>query len=337
MHLSTFSSNQYNKSWKVTWLTLAIICFGFFFSYETFLKNKGFVASIENNKDLWSWYRRNINNDSNALVFLGASRSQLDINIPYAKSTLKNYNITQLSINGHYPMASLQALANDVRFKGTIIVSLTAQALEERYWDMQKQYNSYYDGDSSFYRSLDAYIAAYIKSHFRFLHPLLSLNQLIDFYQKNHQFKDVFYTTANLDQSVSADYTKTNVDRLQKHFFDEKEQQYKNTGQTPPLLWQKNIKLLVEDTQKIKKRGGNVIIIRYPTDKGHWQIDEHYYPRKKYWDLIAQNPNLTAIHFNDITGLNQFNLPDSSHLDQKDTQAFTKILLDYLINKHLLK
>jgi len=321
----------------VTWLTIGVMCFTVLFSYENFLKNKGFVASIENGKDLWSWYRRNIDDNYNALVFLGASRSQLDINIPYAKTLLNNYDITQLSINGHYPVATLKALANDKDFKGTVIISLTAQALETQYLDMQLQYNTYYEKQSSLYRSFDAYTSAYIASHLRFLHPLLSLEQIVNFYQNNYRYKDVFYTTANLDQSVSADYSKTNIKALLKHFVDEKSEQYKNTPQTPPKQWQENIKLLVNYTQKINKRGGKVIIIRFPTDKGHWTLDEKYYPRNQYWDLIATNPQLTTIHFNDVLGLNQFDLPDSSHLDQKNSQAFTKILLNYLIKQQLIQ
>jgi len=90
-------------------------------------------------------------------------------------------------------------------------------------------------------------------------------------------------------------------------------------------------------SKKIIKHGGSVIIIRFPTDKGHWQLDEQYYPKKQYWDLIANNPQLTAVHFNDVPGLNQFDLPDSSHLNQKDSQAFTRISLDYIIDKHLIK
>lgn len=337
MRLSTFSSSQYNKSWALTWLLVVLVSLSALASYEIFLKNKGFVASIENNKDLWSWYRRNIDNKTNSLVFLGASRSQLDINIPYVKTVLKNHTVTQLSINGHYPMAAFKALANDENFKGTVIVSLSAQALESQYLDMQQPYIDYYENNSSLYRSFDAYISAYLASHFRFLHPLLSLEQLIKFYQNNHRFKDVFYTSANLDQSVSADYSKTNTAVLLKHFVDEKAQQYKNTPQTPPEKWQQNITLLVDYSQKISKRGGHVIIIRFPTDKGHWQLDEKYYPRKHYWDLIANNPQLTAIHFNDVPGLNQFDLPDSSHLDQKDSQAFTQLLLKYLMDKHVIK
>lgn len=307
------------------------------FYSENFLKGKGFVTSIENNKDLWSWYRRNIDNNADALVFVGASRSQLDINIPLVKTVLTNHKVTQLSIDGHYPMATFKALANDINFKGTVIVSLSAQALESQYLDMQQPYIDYYENNSSLYRSFDAFITAYLASQFRFLHPLLSLEQLIKFYQNNHRFKDVFYTTANLDQSVSADYSKTNTKVLLKHFVDEKSQQYKTTPQTPPEQWQKNIQLLVSYTQEIEKHGGHVIIIRFPTDKGHWQLDEQYYPRKQYWDLIANNPQLTTVHFNDVSGLNQFDLPDSSHLDKKDSQAFTRILLDYLIDKQLIK
>lgn len=324
-------------SWLVTWVLVLIICAGTLGSYEIFLKHKGFVASIESNHDLWSWYRAKVNNNSNSLVIIGASRSQLDVNIPYLKQKFIHNNVTQLSVNGHYPMATFKALAEDDDFKGTLIVSLSAQALEQTYFDMQAPENEFYANNSSYYKSFDAYITAMLNAKLRILHPLLGLQQVIEFYDKNKAFKPAFYTTVNLDQSVSANYSLTNIDNLYKHFVREKEKNYLNVPPTKSDKWLKIIDLLVEYSQAIESRGGHVVLIRFPTFSGHWQLDEKYYPRSQYWDRIAERPDLKAVHFNDIKGLEQFESPDSSHLDQKDTVKFTNILFDKLIEKQYLK
>jgi len=326
MPSSIFNSKT---SWLWTWLLVLLICATSLYSYEKFLQKKGFIASIEQNKDLWSWYRSSLGKHKKELVILGASRSQLDLNIPYLKNKLNDYHITQLSINGHYPLYSLQSLAQDENFKGTVLLSLNAQALEDFYFDMQKPHNQYYKNKASYYKSLDAYIQAFLQSKFRFLHPLLGLQDLLNFYEANHRFIDVFYVSNKLDQSVFADYSKTNTQALLKHFVSEKEKNYRDKKPTPPGQWLKNVKKLQTLVKKIENRGGKVIAVRFPTDKDHWQLDEQYYPRSQYWDKIT---GLTKFHFKDIAGLEQFDLPDSSHLDEKDSEDFTEILIEEIFS-----
>jgi len=347
MHLSTSSSKARSKSrsksrnkskngsWYLTWFLLVFICFSSLASYELFLKNRGYSASIESNKDLWSWYRNKATGSKDKIVIIGASRSQLDINIPYLKQKISSHDIIQLSINGQYPMATLQALANDESFIGTLIVSMNAQALELRYFDMQQVHNTYYADDSSTDKSLNAYLMGLLQSQLRFLHPSLGLEEIVTFFDTNHRFQDPSYTTANLDQSISADYRKTDSKRLQDHFYSQKKQNYLDATPTTPDIWRQNIQLALDYITAIEKRGGSVVLVRFPTDKGHWQLDEQFYPRQDYWDTIAQKGLIKTVHFNDVNGLNHFDLPDSTHLDQSDSIEFTEILFNYLLKKKL--
>jgi hypothetical protein len=335
--LSSISNSEMkSKSWLYSWLLVLVVFVATLTAYEYFLYNRGFVASIENNKDLWSGYRGKITGKNNALVIVGASRSQLDVNISYLKTKLNKHEVTQLSINGQYPLATIKAIAADKDFDGTLIVALNAQALESKYLDMQAEHNRYYADQSTLNKSFDAYLTAILQSRFRFLHPLLGVRDLVDFYAVNKKFKDVFYTTANIDQSVSADYSKADVAGLLKHFVANKEENYKNEPPSTPRILMQNIELLQGYVKRIENRGGRVILVRFPTDKGHWLLDEEYYPRRLYWDAIERNSDLITVHFNDVVGLNQIDLPDSSHVDQKDTIEFTELLFDHLIEAGLL-
>jgi hypothetical protein len=335
--LSSISNSEMkSKTWLYSWFLVLAIFVATLTAYEYFLYNRGFVASIDNNKDLWSSYRGKITGKNNALVIVGASRSQLDINITYLKAKLDKHEITQLSINGQYPVATIKAIAADKDFNGTLIVALNAQALESRYLDMQAGHNRYYADQSTLNKSFDAYLSALLQSKFRFLHPLLGAQDLVDFYAVNKTFKYVFYTTANIDQSVSADYSKTDIAGLLKHFVADKENNYKSEPPSESRLWAQNIELLQDYAKQFENRGGRVILVRFPTDKGHWQLDEQFYPRQKYWELIGHDSSITTVHFNDVKGLNQIDLPDSSHVDQKDSVEFTEILFAHLIETGLI-
>jgi hypothetical protein len=329
MPSSISNFKQTSKSWIYTWLIFILICFTSLGFYEYYLKKQGYVASINSNKDLWSWYRGDLYHKKQ-MVLLGASRSQIDIDIPYLKTKYPLYEVSQLSVNGHYPIATLKALANDEKFVGVVIVSMNAQALEAKYLDMQKSYTTFYQEESTLYKSLDAYLIGFIQSHMRFLHPSLGLEEIVKFYQLHKRFPDVFYTSANLDQSITTDYSKTNIVVLLKHFVTQKQKNYTNDPPTKPELWKSSIKYLVEYVAQIKKRGGEVVFVRFPTDKGHWELDEKYYPRNEYWELIANEELLDTLHFKDIKGVEKFDLPDSSHLDSRDSKEFTELLFNQI-------
>jgi hypothetical protein len=329
MPLSTSNFNNSSKPWIYTWLIVLFIGISTLGGYEYYLKQQGFVPSIKSNKNLWSWYRSHVYHHKQ-MVLIGASRSQIDIDVSYLKDRYTDYDVSQLSINGQYPIATLKALAEDEYFTGVAIISMNAQVLETKYLDMQKSYNIYYQEQSTLYKSFDAYLTAFIQSTIRFLHPSLGLEEIVKFYQSNKRYPDVFYTTANLDQSITTDYTKTNNAALLNHFVTQKQNNYLNDPPTKPELWKKNIKYLIEYVTQITKRGGLVVFVRFPTDKGHWELDEKYYPRNQYWDLIAKEELLNTLHFKDIKGVEKLDLPDSSHLDSKDSKEFTELLFNQI-------
>ncbi len=81
---------------------------------------------------------------------------------------------------------------------------------------------------------------------------------------------------------------------------------------------------LPELTGKIRKRGGNVFLIRLPTTGMQWKTDEADAPKAQYWDSLATLSGMESIHFRDYPELNTFDCPDESHLDGTDVIEFTK-------------
>ena len=78
------------------------------------------------------------------------------------------------------------------------------------------------------------------------------------------------------------------------------------------------------------QRGARVVFIRFPTSGEHWQLDEEMFPRERYWDNMAQRVSGRWSHFQEITGINRFNLPDTSHLDRRDKPEFTRLIITKL-------
>ena len=53
--------------------------------------------------------------------------------------------------------------------------------------------------------------------------------------------------------------------------------------------------------------------------------------------MIEGHSDIATVHFNDVAGLDQIDLPDSSHVDQKDTSEFTELLFNHLIETGLIE
>lgn len=322
MLLSIFNSN----AWRVTWLTLCILLVVFFGGYEYALTRMDYRSSVTSSKDLWAWQRNAVRHQENVIAIVGASRIQLGLNTEWLRQQLPNKNIVGLTLNGRYPMQTLEGLANDEAFNGTVIISLVAQALEPDYWEMQKTYNEHYQ-QSSHYKRVEAWLRANVQHRLRLLNGELNLKAIIDSVEKTGKFPPKPHIKELPDFSKQVDYSVQDKEALTAHFVQQKQQNYQDQSPMSMKTWQQQVDKFSHLVQKIHQRGGQVIAIRMPTDKGHWQLDEQYYPRKNYWDKLNTIPNLRRIHFKDYPQLSAWELADSSHLDQADAIHFTEQLI----------
>ncbi len=319
------SENHWGRTVSLFLVLLVVSVWG----YEAYLKHAGHQPSIESDKDLWSHYRARVQNNSDALVILGASRAQLGLDTDVVRQRFPEKEVMELTLNGQYPMATLEALAQDQSFKGVVWLSIVAQSLEPVYWDMQAPNNRYFQNEASFYKSMDAYISAWLQSKWRLLHPTLRLSDWVTFAFSDEQRKAPFYVVEHLDLSKSGDYSEQDLTQLVTHFVEQKRQNYQEQPAMSLATWDEQMVRLKQAVDSIEKRGGSVVLIRMPTDKGHWQLDEANYPKAQYWDLLS-DAGLQAVHFKDWPALSGFDLPDSSHLDQKDAPLFTERLIQVL-------
>lgn len=321
------SSTSSSRSWLLSWLVFTVVTVGGLFLYEQALRERGFLPSVDLDEHLWSWHRMRASQaGDDALTLLGASRLLLDVSVDELESLFEGRSVHMLGLNGMYPMATLENLANDPGFTGTVVVSLTAQALEPQYWDMQKGYVDHYEDQFSFYLSFDAWLKSLYQSRFAFADSALSWPKLAEFYDANKRFKDPAYTTRERKLSIRADYEMVDAKALGRHFYDEKLQNYRSNPPSPPEAWLPQVDKLNKLIRKIIDRGGNVILVRLPTTNGHWELDQTYYPKADYWDRLAERAGAPAVHFLDVGGLAPFELPDTSHLDFRDRKPFTAVL-----------
>jgi hypothetical protein len=111
----------------------------------------------------------------------------------------------------------------------------------------------------------------------------------------------------------------------------------RNTAtQSNDLVWEHNLSLLKRAIAQLRDRDCQVALVRFPTSGNWWANDQERWPRAQYWDRLASSVGPITVHFQDVKGFQHFKLPDGSHIDTRDRDAFTRVLLDALIERGMV-
>jgi hypothetical protein len=311
---------------------------------ELYWRNKGFNASVLDDKDLWSYWRSKVyaDNGSKNLVILGASRAQLGLNPEVIKECLSDYNIVMLAVNGKNPYAILKDLAYDEDFTGVILCAVnTPWLIDIEGWSAQEwcdYYNLTWKGLSKYGKLTETLLRAIFQQSFAILNPNLGLKRQLYYmfnlkplylFMYKNRYKPAFY------------YSRMAKEELEKHRQGRIERTHAFYKKIPIFTsgefydhLETEIKPLIH---KIKSRKGEVIFLFMPVDILTTLNEDgsEYHPKNMYWNKIAHYTGARTIHFKDYKELSVFKSPDASHLDAHDAKTFTANLCK-ILQIHLL-
>ncbi len=317
------------------WLgALIIFIIGFialFGGLELFWRAQGHAPSINDSQSLWAQQRALINKNAGnpkTTVLVGASRIQLGFDTQVFRETYPDRPLVNLAIDGSPSAAVLRDLALDDDFKGLVIASVKADWFSRDKWGLSQGYVTRYHKDykNSLDRQFNTAVTLWLQEHFVVFQHNLGVRSLLKALI-NHELPDPFYLRTYPDRSRAADYSKMHnvnahkeerVRRMRVIDQNEKPQSFDS--------WREDLKAVAGWVEAIQSRGGQVIFIRFPTSGEHWEIDERRYPRNEFWDQLSRLTAAPTLHFQDIDGMSDFELPDTSHLDAKDRAEFTRIV-----------
>jgi hypothetical protein len=318
---------------------------------ESALSKKGFSPTVNDSEALWLNERERASSlGQSALILVGASRIQLDLDLRvlHQKTGLEP---VQLAIDGSSYVPILQGLARDPTIRGTVVVDLMPGpvSFEVGPTGTSQHYQSEYDARSAgnyrwpTYRSLDAWLARVIRP------------QLINFADGGRPWDSLVNRVTNskaspqylltfADRSRQADYQRVTMPdfylrRVHRHIGSPvdidinqstdrlAEQLAEYIGRLHPTpenaQTQKGLLDLEDAVVAIQSRGGKVVIVGLPTSGLLQEADSKRFPKRLYWDRVVANTKAQTIHWQEHPGLAGFVCPDGSHLDKRDTLAFT--------------
>lgn len=334
-----------NQFVKAGLLTLSLV-FIFFLAWEFFWRSKGYGITYDDGKDLWSGKRALVYQPmEEATVFIGSSRIKYDLDIPTWKK-LTGEHAVQLAMEGNSPVPILVDLGNDTKFRGKLVVDVT----EGLFFSAAHHNNSEPEAYAQFYKDKTpsqkaSYIINYgLESQFAFLNKeYLSLNGLLGQFEIPKR-EGVFHFPYFPKEFSHVTFQRQNI--IEEKFLHDTNIQKQVTGNwiffaemskkappQPQAITDSLFIVVKNSTEKITKRGGQVIFVRTPSSGPFWENEQKAFPKEKYWNRLLTMTGIQGIHFKDYPETSNYVCPEWSHLSYKDAKDYTHQFVNQLVQK----
>lgn len=354
MPLSTFNSNPEMTSGKHTKAILFGLLMGMFLILiaENFLRFKGGEPGVRDTAELWASQRDRASSiGDDALILVGSSRVQLGLDLGVlAKET--GMTPIQLAIDGSPNLEVIENLANDETVTGTVLISTSLRLLFPSKNAIRiKQWIDVYEKK---YRNLwfpekEQLLKAKLQSVSALYASIIPLDILIPLlFNEKKSLRNVYLKTLP-SRERNADYSLVDmpgfyirrVERTLGHPLPEEAYKSYDSFQESVISVtkvkyskfnadSKRLRRIKTAIEKFKKRGVEVIIIRFPLSGLVESISDIRYP-KAQWDKVVSGLGVATIDYRDYPQL-VYQLPDGAHLDKTQksefTQRFARILLE---------
>ncbi|MBN2713633.1 MAG: hypothetical protein JXR97_14525 [Planctomycetes bacterium] len=342
MPSSTSSSNSRLPEMKYGWLwvLIAILFVMLAVSMETFFRRQGHLPTVKDNPSLWSFHRDDVNSadGKKRIVIAGASRAQLGIVPSVMQAAFPEYKIKMLAINGSPGYEVVRGLCEDPEFDGILLWStLSGEAFPELIPDERKgsRYNRFYTEDyhraKTIEKNINSLIKAELESRLVILSDALTIKGILA-----ERFKPApcFYNM-DIDRYRPSQFrsllSKNNFKLMKLDRINKRKGISKALDHDLFTDFSQNELSRLRQLQYMK--GGSLVMVRMPTTEEHLKIDDHDFPKDKFWDRINGLSGIPTIHFQDYPELADFDCPDTSHLDATDAPEFSRRLAKILKQK----
>ena len=332
MSSSTSSSDSDSRlipggNWGLGWvMTVALFVIGVSLM-ERAWRRYGLVPTVADSKELWSYERDQVYPRPwrKKLVLVGGSRLLCDADLDVLAERLPGYDVVQLSVMGATPIATLRDLADDEELRNaSILVYVAEHALERKYREDQAPWVAYYHHRTGLAGDVEIRISALLRAHLIMADPTVGFANLV-----TGKLPKRDYVTYGSDRSCRSDYSLTDAAKARAARIGRVKSWFATNGGTPaPEDWMVQANEVKPMLAKLIARGNRVVFLRPPTTGEHWTEDSKHYPRDKYWNPWSAQLGAPTIYFEDERGLDQFDAPDGSHMDQKDIGLFSECLVD---------
>lgn len=333
------------KPWGRIWVCALLVALVPLAGAEGLWRSRGHQPQIIDNRDLWAYHREQVEGAGpDHLVLIGSSRVRLGFSPAVFRQMVPGHEVTLLAVDGCSFLPTLNDLARDPSFRGTVVAGVVEYFFLPQFYARQQRFVDYYDERWDFDRKVNAMLGWVFQERFVIAQPGLSLGSMVS--RWDAQLGDGepltlpghMYVIPDPDGSAKAYFARTDVARVRRSAIERRlrlHRQIRARGISPGL-WLRWASVIEPLAQQIRQRGGEVALIRLPTQDEWYELDEIDFPRRYYWDRLAALTSVKTIHFEDIPGLRDIELPDTTHVDARDRDELTRLLVRELIRQGVI-
>jgi len=348
---STSSSDERlpSAAWTPVLASAALIFVAFVVMLEMALAARGYRPTVLDSESSWFKQRDRASAlGSRALIMIGASRIQLDLDLDALRAGT-GLEPVQLAVNGSSSMPVLRDLVDDPTIRGTVLIDyydgtiLGAEGEDDaaRYERDYKKRGKQVPSGNQMEEWLTSALHMRLRAYADGASPLDSLRLRVLNPEATPQ-----YLITRPDRSRLADYARVKMpDFLYARAIrdvgggmalgpgannDERrraiEQRIDALLPLDNSAFESRVQVIGDLVALLRKRGVAVVFVRLPESGYELEANDKRFPRMSYWDFFASRIGTSTVNFADIPALKYFECPDGSHLDYRDRQAFTERL-----------
>lgn len=308
-----------HADWLRTW-ALALFAVALFFGgWEVFWRVRGFQPSLTDDARLWAAARRRV--EPRSTVLIGASRMHADVQ-PSVFREVTGATPIQLAVSGGMIYPVLENLARDETFRGTVVCDLMEFEIATGLTtELEKSYVRASEQETLAGRS-ESLLRRGLQSRFALASEQLALPMVARSVQRGVLPAPVNTRTILADRTLAINFSRVNITALRTEVASLSVYQGPSISTDEFISRAHRFEILAE---RIERRGGRVIFVKFPISGVLWERLESVYPKAYYWDEFARRTSFQTIHFKDYTDL-QIECPDYSHLDGTVAPRFTRAL-----------
>lgn len=314
--------------------------------WELYWRSQGYYPTLNDEKALWSMHRAKVEKATGAdVVILGSSRAYFDIQLNEWKAETGKKPI-QLASTGSSPLPTFNDIVNNTDFAGTVIVGVTPGLLfsttypKAMPWERPQAKVNHYQ-DRTYAQRLNFLLSIPLQQNLVFMSSdeeewaddidLKALLRRIKMKPRtNNPVMPPFYHFG--DVSIDRNMSMTTRTAQDTAFANKIIDVWKFVGAgAPPPDKEATMSFFLNDVEKFKAKGGNLILVRLPSSGGVRIGESQGLPRTEFWDDLVRQANVKSYHFEDYAQFKNLKCPEWSHLSAEDAQYFTTELAKLML------
>jgi len=299
----------------------------------------GYRASVTDDAALFALERHRASAlGDDVVVLLGKSRLQLGFDRETWNELMPTRPVVQLALHGQSAWAPLASLAADPAFTGTILFSFTEEDLTRGARDQALPVVDAARAHASFFARAETWMRAQVQARLALANPQVSLSTVLASMLEHGELPEPHFTVTHRDRTQRADFSRTDAALLRAHYDGVRADADRVLRGRPvdDTRWLSEAREVLPRIAVLRARGAHVVFIKFLHCDDADRASERWFPRERFFDVIAREAGVPALHYRDLPDWQRFTCPDSSHLDEKDTPAFTRHLVETLRDRGLL-